>query len=162
MNALSGRLSLVLRLTAAAVFLYAGWEKMRAPQEFADNIAAYRLLPAQLVNLLALSLPPLELIIGCLLLTGWQTRVAALSALMVTGIFMGALVSAILRGLVIDCGCFGSGVPGRYGLWPALFRDLILGAALLFIYCDQFGAQGRAAGQAITKEALINPGTVEF
>ena len=129
--------SLVCRLIAAAVFLYAGWLKLRTPAQFADNIAAYQLLPAQLINLCALSLPPLELIVGILLLTGWQRRAALFAALVMTSVFMAVLGSAIARGLTIDCGCFGSEHSTKLGLWWALIRDVLLAAVLLFAYCRE-------------------------
>jgi uncharacterized membrane protein YphA (DoxX/SURF4 family) len=143
-----GITSLILRLIAAGVFLYAGWQKLGAPQEFADSIAAYQLLPAQLIDLLALALPPLELIVGCLLLIGWQRRVAAFSALILTGIFAVAISSAIARGLTIDCGCFGAGTPSKGDLWLALLRDLCLGAALLVVYIREIRVAREASALA--------------
>jgi uncharacterized membrane protein YphA (DoxX/SURF4 family) len=128
--------SLVLRLLIATVFLFAGWVKLGSPQQFADSIAAYQLLPVQVINPIALALPPLELIIGCLLLAGWQRRIAAFSALILSVVFAIALGFAISRGLTIDCGCFGSEPGSRSNLWVALFRDLLMAAALLFIYCS--------------------------
>lgn len=145
--------SLVLRLIAAGVFLYAGSKKLGAPQELADSIAAYQLLPAQLIDLFALGLPPLELIIGCLLLIGWQRRVAAFSGLVLTGVFLAALSSAIARGLAIDCGCFGAGAPSKSGLWLALLRDVALGAGLLFVYIREIWAAGEGVGSAVSNRA---------
>jgi len=124
----------IVRLIAAGVFLYAGWQKLIAPQEFADNIAAYQLLPVQAINIFALTLPPLELIVGCLLLIGFQRRLAAFSAVLMIVVFFVALASAIARGLNIDCGCFGSETSTKYGLWLALLRDCAMGAALLWVY----------------------------
>ena len=129
--------ALVLRLVICGVFIYAGWEKLGAPGQFADSIAAYRLLPLNWVNPMALALPPLELITGCLLLAGWQLRAATFSALILSGLFAIALGSALWRGLAIDCGCFGAEtVPGG-NLRIALLRDLLLVAASLFIYARE-------------------------
>jgi uncharacterized membrane protein YphA (DoxX/SURF4 family) len=154
-NKLPGMLSLILRLIAAGVFLYAGWQKLKVPQDFADNIAAYQLLPSQLINLTALALPPLELIIGFLLLIGWQRRVAAFAALILMGIFAAALGSAIMRGLTIDCGCFGAGVPTKNGLWLALLRDLIMWAGLLYVYMREIGPAGNGVrGNLANKDIL--------
>jgi uncharacterized membrane protein YphA (DoxX/SURF4 family) len=135
-----GKILLIVRLIAAGVFLYAGWQKLWAPQEFADGIAAYRILPPQLINVFALTLPPLELITGSLLLIGFQRRLAAFSALLMIAIFTMALASAIARGLTIDCGCFGAAPSTKYGLMFALLRDLVMGVALLILYLREIGA----------------------
>jgi uncharacterized membrane protein YphA (DoxX/SURF4 family) len=145
---------LLLRLIVAGVFLYAGWQKFWVPQEFADSIAAYQILPAQLINPVALALPPLELIIGCLLLIGCQKRIAAFSALILTGAFMVALTSAIARGLKIECGCFGAGGPVKGDLWPAVLRDIVLGTALVFLYFCEIGTTGKGRGMSLAHEAV--------
>jgi uncharacterized membrane protein YphA (DoxX/SURF4 family) len=128
---------MVVRLIAGGVFLYAGWQKFADPNQFADSIAAYQLLPQQLIDLCALSVPPLELIIGFLLLVGWQRRVAVLSASILTGVFIAAIISAIARGLTINCGCFGAGTSAKSILALELSRDLVMEAALLWEYIRQ-------------------------
>jgi len=145
---------LLIRLIVAGVFLYAGWQKVWVPQEFADSIAAYQLLPVQLINPVALTLPPFELVVGFLLLAGWQQRVAAFSALILTGVFLVALASALSRGLKIDCGCFGAGLSAKDDLWLALARDLVLGAALVFFYFCKIGQAGKGKGMSVTHEAV--------
>ena len=128
-----------LRVVAGLVFCYAGWIKIRSPQPFADSVAAFQLLPAPLINLLALGLPPYELAVGLLLLSGWKPRLAALCALVACTIFLLALLSAALRGLPVDCGCFGgtpSNLPPPQRLWLDVGRDLLLLAAVAFIYRD--------------------------
>lgn len=109
------------------VFLYAGVLKVNDPLSFADNIAAYQLLPEILINPLALSLPLFEILAGVFLIIGWQRRLAALSILLLTILFAVFITSALARGLHIDCGCFGSSIiPLRYQLGFALGRDLVL------------------------------------
>ena len=51
---------LAVSIAVAAIFIYAGIDKIRDPLQFADSIAAFGILPAILINLLALGLPPLE------------------------------------------------------------------------------------------------------
>ena len=129
----------VLRLTVALIFCYAGWIKIQSPQAFADSIATFRLLPANLNNLLALGLPPFELLVGILLATGWKTRLAAFCALAASGVFLLALVSALVRGLPVECGCFGgehSSLAPTPRLWLAIGRDVLLAGAVLVVYRD--------------------------
>ena len=59
--------------------------------QFADSIAAFAILPAAFISLLALSLPPFEIACGLLLLWPSTRRVAALAiALDLRSLFLGA------------------------------------------------------------------------
>src|SRR5690242_8710456 len=99
---------LVIRIVLGSVFSYAGLIKFFDTSSFADSIASFRLLPDELIGILALTLPPLELIIGLMLISGWKVRPAALCAIFLCATFVIALGQALLRGLNIDCGCLGS------------------------------------------------------
>lgn len=127
-------LRLGLRLLLGGVFIYAGTLKIISPQPFADSIATFRLLPAPFIDLLALGLPIFEVVVGGLLLFGIRVRAAALGVLMMTGVFALALASALVRGLPVDCGCFGSGAASVTQSWVSLGRDLLLGAAAWVLY----------------------------
>ncbi len=128
-----------LRVGAALVFGYAGWIKFQSPQAFADSIATFQLLPARLVNLLALGLPPFELGLGVLLLSGWKTRTAAFCGLVACGVFLFALASAMARGLPVECGCFGdarSSLAPTLRSWLVIGRDLLLSGSVALVYLD--------------------------
>jgi putative oxidoreductase len=122
------------RLLLGSIFIYAAILKMDSPQDFADNIAAFRLLPDSIVNLFALGLPLFELACGLFVLTGLFLRIGLLGILSLLALFMGALTLALLRGLSIDCGCFGA--LGWLGSnpWVALFRDAVLLGVAVFVY----------------------------
>ena len=124
-----------LRILLAGVFLYAGIEKLGSPQLFADSIATFRLLPDVLINPLALGLPFFEITIGGLLFSGRWFRVAALGAVAMTAVFIIAFASASVRGISVDCGCFGSNhAKSREQIFIALERDVLLSAAALVLY----------------------------
>jgi putative oxidoreductase len=125
---------LAASLVGAAVFIYAGIDKIRDPLQFADSIAAFAILPAVLINLLALGLPPFEIACGLLLLGPWTRRVGALAVAVISIIFFTALASALLRGLTLDCGCFGTGAPSRPRMWLELGLDVVLCSGALFVY----------------------------
>ena len=74
-------------LGLAAVFFYAGFDKVRDPLQFADSIAAFAILPAAFINLLALSLPPFEIACGLLLLCHQTRRVGALTIALISVVF---------------------------------------------------------------------------
>ena len=121
-------------LAVAAVFIYAGIDKIRDPLQFADSIAAFAILPAVLINLLAMGLPPFEIACGLLLIGPWTRRVGSLAVAIILVVFMIALSSALLRGLTLDCGCFGVGAPSRPRMWVELALDAALLSGALFVY----------------------------
>ncbi len=125
---------LAASIAMAAIFIYAGIDKIRDPLQFADSIAAFAILPAVLVNLLAFGLPPFEVACGLLLLGPWTRRVGALAVAVISLIFFTALASALLRGLTLDCGCFGTGAPSRPRMWMELALDVVLFSAAVFVY----------------------------
>jgi uncharacterized membrane protein YphA (DoxX/SURF4 family) len=96
----------IFRISLGLIFLYAGIIKAQDVQSFANSIASFQILPNVLINLLALSLPPFEIIIGGMLLIGWQTRVAVFSTVLLLAVFTMVFSQALIRGLNIDCGCF--------------------------------------------------------
>ena len=125
---------LAVSIAVAAIFIYAGIDKIRDPLQFADSIAAFGILPAMLINLLALGLPPFEIACGILLLGPWTRRVGALAVAVISVVFFTALASALLRGLTLDCGCFGTGAPSRPRMWLELGLDVVLFSGALFVY----------------------------
>jgi protein-disulfide isomerase len=97
------------RLIGAAVFGWAGLSKIGDPAATARAVRAFRLLPEALVGPVAHGLPPFELVLAALLVAGVATRVVGLIAEIALAVFVAAIASAGLRGLRIDCGCFGGG-----------------------------------------------------
>lgn len=133
-------LILLLRFAIGGTFVYAGITKISEPQSFADSIATFRILPDSLINILALSLPPFEIIAGGMLVAGLRTKAAAFAILVLTAVFAIALSQALVRGLEVDCGCFGSGRPAAWKTWAALGRDIFLFLGAFLIYCRRLFA----------------------
>ena len=115
----------LLQLVLGMVFVVAGGLKVVNPAQFAVAVGHYRLLPPGLDNLMALTLPGVEVLAGGLLLAGIWRRAAALVIAGLTVIFLGAIISALARGLNIECGCFGTVNGGRIG-WESLGLDATL------------------------------------
>ena len=122
------------RLLAGGVFFFAGAVKGADVGAFAGEIANYRMLPYFFNYLAAAVLPMVELMVGTLLLFNRRVRAAALVVGGLNLVFIVALVSALLRGLDIGCGCFGPGDGGSSSLAEALLRDLGLMAAIFLIW----------------------------
>jgi putative oxidoreductase len=118
----------------AVVFFYASIDKLRDPLQFADSVAAFAILPAALISPLALGLPPFEIACGLALLWPPSRRAGALAVALISIVFFTALVSALLRGLTLDCGCFGTGAPSRPRMWLELGLDVLLFLGAVFVY----------------------------
>ncbi len=123
-----------IRFVVGGLFIYAGSLKMLDPVAFADSIATYQLVPGFLINLVAILLPPLEIVAGLMLIIGYQLRLAAFSLGVLCLVFLVALSQGVARGLEIDCGCFGAGAPSAYAAWWAIGRDLLFLAGIGWIY----------------------------
>ncbi len=123
---LTGSLATLLsRLVLGCVFLIAGAAKIADPGGLAASIRSYELsLPEWLISLSAHALPYLEVMLGLYLLAGLFTKAAAWATTGLTVLFFLALLQGMLRGLQIDCGCFGSSAGESGNLWVAAARDV--------------------------------------
>lgn len=119
-------LSLPMRLYLAFVFISACLHKIAHPGAFAVDVATYDILPLQLLNLMAIVLPWVELFAGVMLLVGFRARAAALLVVLMMLVFIAALAMALHAGLDMSCGCFAS--EGAKDADPisikTVFRDL--------------------------------------
>jgi len=101
--------SFTARVVGAAVFAIAGLAKVGDPAGTVRAVRAYRLLPEALVHPVAYALPAFEIALAALLLLGIAGRIVGVVAVAAVAVFIGAVASAAVRGLRIDCGCFGGG-----------------------------------------------------
>jgi putative oxidoreductase len=111
------------RLLLAGVFFYAAIPKIADPAAFAVDIANYRILPGGAVHALAVTLPWIELVVAVLLVLGFWTRAAAILSGLMLLVFIASMASAVVRGLDIDCGCFGSSGDSEALGWGTVARD---------------------------------------
>ena len=131
MNPWPAAIGILVRLILAGVFVWAGAHKALHPLLFALDLEAYRLLPAALILPIAYYLPWLEIVTGLSLFVPNLRRAAlglAVSLLLVFTLMLGI---AWLRGISIQCGCFGSQSGGATDLAWAIGRNLgLIGAAI--------------------------------
>jgi len=134
----------LVRLSLALVFVYAGAVKIQDVVAFAGHVAAYQILPYAMNYLVAATLPYVEFLTGVLLLLNVRVRPALVVIGGMTLIFMVALVSVLLRGLDIDCGCFDPAGGQDVSAGMALLRDvgLMVLVVLTWVLRSRLTARG--------------------
>jgi len=123
--------ALVLRIALGAILVYSAWSKLKDSWAlFAMAVDSYQVLPLWGVRLVARILPWVELLIGVLLIVGRWMRVATVACSLLLLVFFGLMVRAHLKGMEINCGCFG---PGEAISWRTLLRDgaMVAGSLVL-------------------------------
>ena len=117
------------RLLIGGIFLYAGYAKLTYPNHnlwpwfllkfsvaanlstFAFQVESYRVVGAAVSSLVAHTLPFVEMVLGILLLIGWQLRIWATLASAILAGFLILVTRAYLLHMEINCGCFGTPEP---------------------------------------------------
>jgi putative oxidoreductase len=123
-----------LRIALGCAFVGAGVIKIADPAQFAGVVDNYHLLPRAFLNPVAILLPWLEMVAGLSVLVGFWTRAGALLLSVLTIVFFLAISSALVRGLNIECGCFGTVSGSRIGLQHLALDGAVFGLAALLIW----------------------------
>jgi len=117
---------IIIRVTLGIVFIWASVDKIINPEQFAEMIYNYKLVPSIIINSMATILPWLELFTGTALIIGFWERGALLIFNSLIIIFMVALTSALIRGLDIQCGCFTVDPNADREIMNSLIRDFFM------------------------------------
>jgi uncharacterized membrane protein YphA (DoxX/SURF4 family) len=135
-----------LRIVLGIVFVYASLYKLAEPREFAISIAMYDMLPLELVNLMAITLPAIELATGLTILLGLWTRASAAVINGMLVMFICAIGYVVLvRGKAeFGCGCFSPAAAeaGKEMATDTLWRDVGYLAAGVYVMLLDDGAVG--------------------
>lgn len=118
-----------------ALFIHAGIRKLWEPEVFAILIDAFGIVPSEIVEVVAVILPTLEVAAGLALLVDIQGSLSVVAGLLV--LFVVILFYALQIGLDVDCGCFGpQDLEARafHGLGTALHRDLAMLTVVAGLY----------------------------
>jgi uncharacterized membrane protein YphA (DoxX/SURF4 family) len=134
--------ALGIRLVLGALFVYAGVVKLMDPKGFARSISGFDLVPEELLPVVAIGLPCLELISGLGLVFKVPGSLTVICGMLL--MFIVVLWYGILSGLEIDCGCFSTEeLAGQASLWNAFYRDLIMLAGVTYLYVFRWGLTRR-------------------
>lgn len=145
------RVYLLLRLLLGAVFVYASLDKIWSPDAFAKIVYQWQVVGPVPSNLVAVTLPWVELVAGLLLVAGvWKRESALVIALMLV-VFIVAAASVMARGIDVEnCGCVSVAKAASPSAWPPAWtkgvgwflvtRNLVfLGAALALAFLTPSG-----------------------
>lgn len=148
MNKVSKTIYYACRWILGIVFIYASYDKILHPAEFAESVYNYQLLPDFLINLTALILPWMELILGISLISGIFLSGSILMGNVLLVIFMAALIFNLHRGLDVSCGCFStSSSEGPADIWTVA-RDASFLCFSFYLFFLHFFKQGGAAHES--------------
>jgi uncharacterized membrane protein YphA (DoxX/SURF4 family) len=142
---LSPWISYFIRFSIGSIFLYAGLVKLLDPKAFAKVISQYDLIPESLLPQVAIGLPVLEVLAGFGLVFAIRGSLGVIFGLLTMFVFV--LWYGILRHLDIDCGCFSQDeLKSHASLWNAFYRDLVMIAAVVYLYISHKIRSGKKIG----------------
>ena len=127
-----------LRFILGSLFIYAGATKLMDVLGFAATIDQYGLVSWRMANLIAKTLPVLEILAGFGLILDIRGALGVIVAQLLG--FVCVLAYGIYLGLDVDCGCFGpadAGAAESGSLWGTLIRDLFMLGACALIYLQR-------------------------
>ncbi len=139
-----------IRIILFAVFFGSGLSKLISPESFAVIIEAYGLIPDSWIMPMSIGLPALEVILAVGLLMDIRGSLMGITVLL--ALFMAILGYGIHLGLDVDCGCFGPEdleADAFHDLRSALYRDLVMVAAILYLYVWRFVRSAKPIGGLI-------------
>ena len=130
-------LSLLTRLFVGGIFIYASLDKISHPSEFARIVYNYHLAPGNLVNLVAIILPWLELICGISVILGLYKEGGIAIISLLTVVFIIAIGINVIRGVDLECGCFTVSSKARGNALSLLYRDIGLLAICVYAWLNR-------------------------
>jgi len=114
------------RLVLGGIFIYAGFSKLLLPNthlwpmfvlkfslsmnlsSFAQQVESYKMISPEVSQVVAHTLPFVEIVLGLLLLIGWRLRIWSTAITVIMVGFLAAVTRAYLLHMDINCGCFGT------------------------------------------------------
>lgn len=126
------KMEVLLSAAMGLIFLAGAVPKLRHPRGFVLAVLEYRVLPLGLSRFYARLIPPLELLLALLLLTGTAVRAAAIVLSVLLLSFIVAIGINLVRGRDLDCHCFGRTSKRLIG-WRVLLQDTALLSAAIIV-----------------------------
>ena len=142
------------RLVIGGILAYAGYAKLTYPNHnlwpwfmlkfsvsanlstFAFQVESYKVLDPTGSSLVAHTLPFAEIVLGLLLLIGWQLRIWATIVSAILMGFLAVVTRAYLLHMDINCGCFATPEP-LTGMTVLRDSALVLLAVVMTVFAYQ-------------------------
>jgi len=105
----------VAQVLIGVVMVWAALAKIQDLKTFALQVHNFRLLPLALENMVAMTLPWVELLAGLSLALGVVPRSGGWVTTVLLAVFTVGVIQAVARGLDFECGCFGTADSTRVG-----------------------------------------------
>lgn len=140
-------ISLFARLIVGGVFIYASFDKIAFPYEFAKIVKNYNILPDNIGLVFAYVLPWVELALGIFLVVGLFIRPTAFSLSFILSMFMAAIIIKSIEGNIENCGCFST-IEGKGG---QSLLYLIIRNAILLLLCIFIMRSNKGRAQELNK-----------
>ena len=115
----------VCQVAIGVLMAWAGLAKIGNLHGFAEQLHNFRMMPVPIENLIAMSLPWIELVAALALIFGVRARAGAILSALLLAAFTLAVFVAMARGLDIECGCFGTNDATRVG-WVKISQNLMM------------------------------------
>lgn len=115
------------QLAIGMVFATAALSKIGDLPAFAVQVHNFRIAPVWSENLIAMTLPWVELVAALSLVAGVRPRAAALVVTVLMAGFTAGVLVAMARGLDFECGCFGTADHTRVGAAKLALNLVMLG-----------------------------------
>jgi uncharacterized membrane protein YphA (DoxX/SURF4 family) len=125
------------RLLLGLTFIAASIDKIAEPTLFAKAIANYKLISGWPILLAATFLPWLELLCGLLVLSGLYLRGSSLLLFALLTAFTVAVITGLIRGLDISCGCFTLDPEVNKIGWHKVLENIGLILTSVFLFYSQ-------------------------
>jgi uncharacterized membrane protein YphA (DoxX/SURF4 family) len=127
-------LTLAGRVFIGFLFVFISIDKIANPEAFSASIANYKIVSPFLATFAATLLPWIELLCGLSILFGILQKGSSFLLTTLLVVFTAAVVSALVRGLDISCGCFTQDPnAGKIG-WMKLAENLGLMLITSFLF----------------------------
>ena len=135
-NRINKNIIFLFRVIVGFVFIYASIHKIADPESFAKVIENYQVLPIFSINIVAITIPWIELVVGLFLIFGVLIKASSYIATFLMAFFSILVLLTIIRGIDISCGCFSSHTANPIG-WQKFIENIILFIISLIVYYSE-------------------------
>jgi uncharacterized membrane protein YphA (DoxX/SURF4 family) len=160
------------RLVLGGIFVYAGISKLIFPNthlwpmfvlrfsisvnlsSFAQQVESYKIISPEASQVVAHTLPFVEIALGLLLFIGWRLRIWATAVTVIMLGFLVVVTRAYLLHMDINCGCFGT--PEKLTGWTVVRDSAFAALALVMTIFAFMEARQPHPWSAPEKASLIS------